>query len=400
MKDRGPYQQRRVSTRGSRMRLLLGVLVLLSRDGEKLVEEEVKKALYAVKEMKEVMRSNELKHGHLMQSLRRSGEKQEGAAQLTQEVTEQLQEAEEQCRDSLQSEWEQCRPQTDAEEVARIEASFGQLMRRVGPWWSGPGAGWTGPLRGAFLGDEREETASATPGPLDPARVSGFLQGVGLEEVLDSFYDFGRSVAEEFGGRGGRQGRGLFPRYLHNRQLCRDLRRQTSECWQLQDRCETCQGPLLKECPSVRELHMALGEASQLLEVAREQYREILSVVQRHSDQTVRWLGNMAARCSWVAPETPATAGAGNGSSGSSTAGNRPWDVFRITTVSGVLPKSSAGVESAHASETEVQVYILNSPPIVLSVPGELSIQGPGFLQYVTQEALGKYKVMVRIEDE
>jgi len=61
-----------------------------------------------------------------------------------------------------------------------------------------------------------------------------------------------------------------------------------------------------------------------------------------------------------------------------------------------VLPKSSAGVESAHASETEVQVYILNSPPIVLSVPGELSIQEPGFLQYVTQEALGKYKVMVR----
>ncbi|KAG7249945.1 hypothetical protein CRUP_038524 [Coryphaenoides rupestris] len=367
------------------------------------------------------MRSNELKHGHLMQSLRRSGEKQEGAAQLTQEVTEQLQEAEEQCRDSLQSERvassTECPggsapgsprgepgdlavnrdpvSQTDAEEVARIEASFGQLMRRVGGLVERSRALvertrglLDGALRGAFLGDEREKTASATPGPLDPARVSGFLQGVGLEEVLDSFYDFGRSVAEEFGA------------VVAAKVLPGDFQEASGD--------ETKQ-----ECPSVRELHMALGEASQLLEVAREQYREILSVVQRHSDQTVRWLGNMAARCSWVAPETPATAGAGNGSSGSGTAGNRPWDVFRITTVSGVrwsgvfgwmfgrvLPKSSAGVESAHASETEVQVYILNSPPIVLSVPGELSIQGPGFLQYVTQEALGKYKVMVRIEDE
>lgn len=34
----------------------------------------------------------------------------QGAAQLAKEVTEKLEEAEEQCRDSLQSEWEQCRP--------------------------------------------------------------------------------------------------------------------------------------------------------------------------------------------------------------------------------------------------------------------------------------------------
>lgn len=34
----------------------------------------------------------------------------QGAAQLTKEVTEKLEEAEERCKDSLQSEWEQCRP--------------------------------------------------------------------------------------------------------------------------------------------------------------------------------------------------------------------------------------------------------------------------------------------------
>ncbi|CAL8344268.1 unnamed protein product [Merluccius merluccius] len=438
----------------------------LSQDGEKLVDEEVKRALYGVKEMKEVMRSNTLKHEHLMKSLRRSSEKKEGAAQLTQEVTGKLETAEEQCRDSLQSEWEQCRPcleeacktfytstcrrgfasfrakagsffhrvsrrfgpreppveaglimvnqdpssQTDAEKVARIEASFGQLTARVGALVERSRAlaertrsRLDGALRRAFSigaperdGDEGESDAPpSTLGPFDPARDSGFLQGVGLEEVMDSFFDFGRSVVEEFGAvvatkafaedfneavkEKGKRVRGMFPRYLHSRQLCRDLRRQTSECWQLQDQCEACQGPLLNECPNVQELHVALEEASQQQEVFREQYEEILSVVRHHTDQTLSWLGYMAAQFGWVAPA------AGN----PTTAGN----VFRITTV---LPKSSGGVDSANATETEVQVYILNSPPLIFSVPGELNIQDPGFLQYVTQEALGKYKDMVR----
>ena len=49
----------------------------MSLDGEKLVDAEVKRALYGVKDIKEVMRSNELKHQHLMKSLKRSSEKKE-----------------------------------------------------------------------------------------------------------------------------------------------------------------------------------------------------------------------------------------------------------------------------------------------------------------------------------
>jgi hypothetical protein len=60
------------------------------------------------------------------------------------------------------------------------------------------------------------------------------------------------------------------------------------------------------------------------------------------------------------------------------------------------LPKSSGGEENAHATETEVRVTVLNSAPLTFSVPGELQVQDPGFLQYVTQEALDRYKDMVR----
>lgn len=44
------------------------------------------------------------------------------------------------------------------------------------------------------------------------------------------------------------------PRFLQNQRLCRDLRKQTSECWQLQDQCQLCQGALLSgEAPAPPE---------------------------------------------------------------------------------------------------------------------------------------------------
>lgn len=65
---------------------------------------------------------------------------------------------------------------------------------------------------------------------------------------------------------------------------------------------------------------MELDEVSQLLDVSKEQYDEILSIVQRHTDETVNWLSNMAAEFSWVA----------QAASNSST----PENIFRITMVS------------------------------------------------------------------
>ena len=44
-------------------------------DGAKYVDVEMKRALFGVKQMKEVMEKNEEKHAHLMRSLRHSGEK-------------------------------------------------------------------------------------------------------------------------------------------------------------------------------------------------------------------------------------------------------------------------------------------------------------------------------------
>ncbi|XP_020490915.1 clusterin-like protein 1 [Labrus bergylta] len=429
----------------------------LSLSGEKLVDEEMRRALYGVKQMKEVMWRNEQKHDHLMRSLQHSSDKKKGAVQLAKEVTDKLKEAEEQCKDSLQSEWEECRPcledacktfytstcrrgfatfktkvenlfsrvsrrfgpqqprveadilvnqgpdNTDTE-VAQIQKSFSRLMSKVGTLVSNS-VTLVSKMRGrldkvlqrAFLNntDIMKEGAD-TSDPYNPARDSGFLEGVGLEEVLDSFFDFGKSVVEEFGAvvtqvfddiqetveEEKKRERESFPRFLQNRKLCRDLRKQTSECWRLQSQCESCQGALLTECQAVRELHVELDEVSQLLDVSKEQYDEILSIVQRHTDETVSWLSNMAAEFSWVAQAV--------------SNGSVPENVFRVTVVA---PKI---LDEQNLSETEttVEVSVLNSPSLILSVPGELQLQDPDFIQYVTQEALNKYKDMVRFDDE
>ncbi|MED6253885.1 hypothetical protein ATANTOWER_006686 [Ataeniobius toweri] len=433
------------------------ILNQLSEDGEKLVNEELRRALYGVKQMREVMWRNEQKHEHLMNSLKHSSNKKKGAAQLAKDVTEKLEEAEEQCKDSLQSEWEECRPcledacktfytstcrrgfasfRTKVEtffqrvsrrfgprerpleagdilvnqapdksetDVLQIEDSFRRVISKVGTLVnrsitlvSRMSSNLDRVLQKAFLNNTDVLSEESTSNPYDPGRDSGFLQGVGLEEVLESFFDFGKSVVEEFGAVVTQVFDDLhqtveektekdwesFPRFLQNRRLCKDLRRQTSECWQLQNKCEACKGALLTECPSVRELHVELDEISQLLDVSKEQYEEILSIVQHHTDETVKWLSNMAAEFSWVAQAV----------SNSSA----PQNIFRISMVA----PESHDEQNMSATETKVEVNVLNSPPLILDIPGELELHDPAFIQYVAQEALDKYKELVRIEDE
>ncbi|XP_070397726.1 clusterin-like protein 1 isoform X2 [Nothobranchius furzeri] len=449
----------------------------LSEDGEMLVSEELRRALYGVKQMREVMWRNEQKHEHLMKSLERSSDKKRGAAQLAKEVSERLEEAEEKCKDSLQSEWEECRPcledacktfytstcrrgfasfsskvenffqrvsqrfgpreppmapgdilvnqdeslddsETDVDQIEdsfnRVTSKVGFLVNRSISLASKMSNQLDKVLQRAFLNITNVLIEEATSEPFYPARDSGFLEGVGLEEVLESFFDFGTRVVEEFGAvvtqvfddlhqavkEKKQKEKATFSHFLQNRKLCRDLRRQTSECWQLQDKCEACQGALLTgeacsdeirtfsprssscslflECPSVRELHLELDEISQLLDVSKEQYNEILSIVQRHTDETVKWLSDKAAEYSWVAQAV----------SNSST----PQNIFHITTVA----PGSRDEPNMSATETRVEVTVLNSPPLILTLPGELDLQDPAFIHYITQEALEKYKEMVQ----
>lgn len=92
------------------------------------------------------------------------------------------------------------------QDVVRIEESFGTLLSKVGALVSRCVVLATNihqkldsTLRKTFdpkLQGREDEIVLASP---DEDLDSGFLNGVGLEEVMESFFDFGRSVVEEFG---------------------------------------------------------------------------------------------------------------------------------------------------------------------------------------------------------
>lgn len=63
--------------------MFLSPLSELSVNGEKLVDEEVRRALYGVKQMMEVMQKNEQKHKHLMKSLKHSSDRKNVRPSLT-----------------------------------------------------------------------------------------------------------------------------------------------------------------------------------------------------------------------------------------------------------------------------------------------------------------------------
>ncbi|XP_053098911.1 clusterin-like protein 1 isoform X2 [Hemicordylus capensis] len=84
-------------------------LKVLSEVGEKYVDEEVKKALVGIKQMKIMMERNEVKHVDLMKTLKKSSEEKEEALRLMNEVKERLEEEEEICQGSLKYLWDECK---------------------------------------------------------------------------------------------------------------------------------------------------------------------------------------------------------------------------------------------------------------------------------------------------
>lgn len=97
-------------------------------------------------------------------------------------------------------------PDNTDTEVVHMEESFNHLISKVGALVNHSFAVVSRMrtkldkvFQKVFLDDLDTVPEETTDDPYSPSRDSGFLQGVGLEEVLDSFFDFGKSVLDEFG---------------------------------------------------------------------------------------------------------------------------------------------------------------------------------------------------------
>ncbi|KAM7126405.1 clusterin-like protein 1 isoform 1-T2 [Molossus nigricans] len=80
-----------------------------SEAGEIDVDEEVKKALIGMKQMKIMMRRREEEHTHIMKTLKKCREEKQEALKLMNEVQEHLEEEERRCQESLTDSWDECK---------------------------------------------------------------------------------------------------------------------------------------------------------------------------------------------------------------------------------------------------------------------------------------------------
>ncbi|XP_041097897.1 clusterin-like protein 1 [Polyodon spathula] len=409
----------------------------LSIDGEKFVDEEVKRALFGVKQMKEIVDQNGEKHEHLMKSLRHSSEKKLGALQLAEEVKQKLEQAEDQCQASLKASWDECRPcledtcksfytstchrgfstfsnkvetffremswvfmnshenkdlvvnqdpeSVDAK-VVQIENSFNKMISEVNTLFDQSmelfykmHEEFDQSFQAAF--ELHTEGSSLRAHPHSSHNSSPeFFEGLGLNYVLESFFDFGRRIFDEFSSviteaflgyqetmsdaSEKKQGNYILSSVIPstNTQLCRDLRRNSSECWQLQSKCQSCQGPLSQESPIGVKIggrninNLRYADDTTLLAESEKDLEYLVRKVKEESERMGLYLNIKKTK---------------------------------------VLPHSGEGTPMP-VSDTAVEVNLLNSPTFTLNVPGELEIEDPAFIKYVALGALGLYKEMCK----
>ncbi|NXD86366.1 CLUL1 protein, partial [Halcyon senegalensis] len=428
-------------------------LKLLSEVGEKYVDEEVKKALIGIKQMKFMMERNEDKHVDLMKTLKKSSEEKQQALRLMNEVKERLEEEERQCQVSLKDLWDECesclesscmryyttckrglptfrgkvedflrkippfiftfhedqgkdiqfneQPEKEDTQLVKMEDLFRQILSDMGSvidrsfiFFKQMQKEFDQSFQMYFMSYlDLNESTRMPPLPEDITRNDGSQKGWGIPGFLQTVFDFsmtvfesvsevitevfdgyrgnGRDVPEQDKGKYPERG-GMFSKILSGRQrpLCKELRENSSGCPQLHQRCQKCQDNLLHDCPNVPELHIKFDEAFKLVNLSREQYEQILQVVQRHTEDTSYLLNKMKERFGWVSELSNMTI--------------EPENVFNIVKVVPGDPSSK--------NETVVDVNILTSPTFTIKVPPNLDPKSAEFIEYIAGKALQLYK--------
>ncbi|XP_054893907.1 clusterin-like protein 1 isoform X2 [Poeciliopsis prolifica] len=282
-------------------------------------------------------------------------------------------------------------------ELLQADAAFTQLLSNISDLYNqsislmknlqhvlGPS------LLEALTSELQSGSISALPNESD-----SLLKSWGLDRIFYSAFAFGKDVLEELSStvedvfeeiqeadkyfhHSNRDAESLSSFGQHpNGYLCRTLRRQASQCWQLQNLCETCGKNLIKECPRLQQLHSEMEEMHTLLNASRLQYDDRLQLVHRHTADTQRWLGDTRDKYGWIS-------WAANDSGAQSSS-------FRVIAVN--LQQQLR--TKSHGADISVVVSILDSAPLTVSAPADLMVEDPAFMEYIADHALTLYKQQI-----
>ncbi|KAG9479010.1 hypothetical protein GDO78_012598, partial [Eleutherodactylus coqui] len=263
------------------------------------------------------------------------------AVRLFADITEKLNEAEKFCKQLLKTEWEGCKAclewscikfytnscsqldlQTFVVELSQKESLFSQMMSDVSTLFNQSVAflknfhnGFNDSFQNYFLSNFNKldiNTSTMMP-ERDPVVISDYFEHWDFSGLLQSLYEFGQSVFEtmtdvfilmykKFSESP------VHLRALPSKILCNELQ-NASECLLFQKRCQLCYESVMKDCPDVIELHLKTETAFKLVNVSRQQYEDVVQLLQQHTDETYNLVSQMKGEFGWVTEDTNITSG-------------------------------------------------------------------------------------------
>ncbi|KAM8725954.1 clusterin isoform 1-T2 [Acanthopagrus schlegelii] len=425
-------------------------LFQISQQGEKYLDRQIENAVNGVKEMKTVMQKSSEDHQKLLDALKKTKEQKEEAMRAAQEMETKLEQEEEVCNETMKALWEECKPclkntcvkyysRTCSSGSGLVGRQLEDVLNRSSPFsiWingekidvleqegqrqskefrnleekytemaDGVDSIFTDSMKVAdqvhynppvfylpnFLGPYARRTRSIRSLFRDPLHsfqnlfspMSGmsrnFFSSMGSMMDMDSDTPPNEdgSVNEDVV---------ITKPFGNGRMTCREIRRNSAGCLRFREECQKCKEIQHIDCSGKRPLEgplkEELEEALAMAERFTQMYNNLLSRFEEQMLNTSSLLDMLNSQFGWV----------------SSLANNTKDNIFQVQTVICKDTEEKPAGEEKQPEETAVSVQLFDSPPMNVSVPGDIPWTDPKFSEVVAQKALDRYKetsVMVK----
>nr|XP_056708442.1 clusterin [Euleptes europaea] len=410
----------------------------MSETGSKYIDSEVDNAISGVKQMKILMDETNKDHQKMLNTLEDTNKKKEEALLLAKETEQQLTTKQEVCNETMLALWEECKPclkQTCMRFYSRTcHSGAGLVGRQLEEFLNhtSPFSIWVNGERVDSLMDETEEQgrrlhdleerysvmADGVDNLFQESRLASGRLSPSFSIFPNNFWNpfsgisfpftrprVARSAHSFFPSRlfpsqlfqplleafehdpwlGGNHGRWLggFPtearNFSNDRMVCREIRRNSSGCLRMKEKCEKCQAILDVDCsqtdPDQSRLRERFEEALRRAEQFSRVYDNLFKTFQEDMFNTTRLLDQLNSQFGWV-----------------SRLANLTRNDYRPLRVTTVLSKSSNPEEPSRPSDTEVTIQLFDSEPQQLTVPGSIPWEDPRFMEIVAEKALRHFK--------
>uniref|UniRef100_A0A3B3WPQ4 Clusterin n=2 Tax=Poecilia mexicana TaxID=48701 RepID=A0A3B3WPQ4_9TELE len=413
----------------------------ISLQGEKYLDKQIENAIDGVKEMKTVMQKSSEDHKKFLDDLEKTKLQKEEAIRVAEEMEAKLAKEEEVCNDTMKALWEECKPclkktcvkyysRTCSSGSGLVGRQLEDVLNRTSPfsiWINGEridsleqeGQRQNKEFRN--LEERYSEMADGVdsifsdsmkvadhinppvfffPNFLAPAirrarsihllfhdpfhnfrSLFSPMMGMGrnLFGPMDSMMDLDSDAAPNEDGNVNEDVIITRP-FGNGKMTCREIRRNSAGCIKFRNECEKCKEIQHLDCSGNRPLEgplkEELEEALAMAERFTQQYNSLLKRFEERVFNTSSLLDMLNRQFGWV----------------SSLANNTKDGIF---SVKGVISKGDTeerqGGKTKDA-DTKVTVQLFDSPPMNVTVRGDIPWTDPKFSEEVAQKALDRYK--------